>query len=137
MIRLDRLGRSLRELLETVDDLKARGIHLVSRREERLDTSSSAGELVFHVFGVIAHFERRLISERTRDGSAAARKRGRAPGRPPLDPETVSATQKLIEGGLSAGQAGKQLGIGRATAYRIGDELREEPYASGKDGVRE
>ena len=53
---LDRLGRSLRELLDTVDDLKARGIHLVSL-EERLDTSSAAGELVFHVFGTIAHFE--------------------------------------------------------------------------------
>ena len=59
IIRLDRLGRSLRELLETVDDLKARGIHLLSL-EERLDTSSAAGELVFHVFGAIAHFERRL-----------------------------------------------------------------------------
>ena len=122
--RLDRLGRSLRELLETVDGLKARGIHLVSL-EERLDTSSAAGELVFHVFGAIAHFERRLISERTRDGIAAARKRGRQPGRPPLDPETVSAAQKLIEAGLSPARAAKQLGIGRATAYRIAAELRE------------
>ncbi len=104
IIRLDRLGRSLRELLETVDDLKTRGIHLVSL-EERLDTSSAAGELVFHVFGSIAHFERRLISERTRDGIAAARKRGRTPGRPPLDPETVSAAQKLIVGGLSPARA--------------------------------
>ena len=71
VIRLDRLGRSLRELLETVDGVKAQGIHLVSL-EERLDTSSAAGELVFHVFGAIAHFERRLISERTRDGIGAA-----------------------------------------------------------------
>ena len=123
--RLDRLGRTLRELLETVEDLKARGVDLVSL-EVRLDTSSAAGELVFHVFGAIAHFERRLISERTRDGIAAARRRGRSPGRPPLDPETVSAAQKLIESGLSAGQAAKQLGIGRATAYRIAAELREE-----------
>ena len=123
VIRLDRLGRSLRELLETVDGLKARGIHLVSL-EERLDTSSAAGELVFHVFGSIAHFERRLISERTRDGIAAARKRGRTPGRPPLDPETVSAAQKLIEAGLSPGQAAKQPGIGRATAYRIAKTVR-------------
>ena len=121
--RLDRLGRSLKELLETVDGLKAHGIHLVSL-EERLDTSSAAGELVFHVFGSIAHFERRLISERTRDGIAAARKRGRTPGRPPLDPETVSAAQKLIEAGLSPGQAAKQLGIGRATAYRIAKTMR-------------
>ena len=124
--RLDRLGRSLRELLETVDGLKARGIHLVSL-EERIDTSSAAGELVFHVFGAIAHFERQLIAERTRDGIAAARKRGRSPGRPTLDPETVSAAQKLIESGLSAGQTAKQLGIGRATAYRIAADLREGP----------
>ena len=123
VIRLDRLGRSLKELLETVDGLKAHGIHLVSF-EERLDTSSAAGELVFHVFGSIAHFERRLISERTRDGIAAARKHGRTPGRPPLDPETVSAAQKLIEAGLSPGQAAKQLGIGRATAYRIAKTMR-------------
>ena len=123
IIRLDRLGRSLRELLETVDGLKARGIHLISL-EERLDTSSAAGELVFHVFGSIAHFERRLISERTRDGIAAARKRGRTPGRPPLDPETVSAAQKLIAAGLSPARAAKQLGIGRATAYRIAKALR-------------
>ena len=121
--RLDRLGRSLKELLETVENLKAPGIHLVSL-EERIDRTSAAGELVFHVFGAIAHFERRLISERTRDGIAAARKRGRGPGRPPLDRETVSATQTLVEAGLTAGQAAKQLGIGRATAYRIAKAAR-------------
>ena len=116
--RLDRLGHSLRELLETVDTLKDRGIHLVSL-EEHLDTSSAAGELIFHVFGAIAHFERRLISERTRDSIVAARKRGRKPGRPPLDPETDSAARKLIEAGMTPGQTAKQLNIGRATAYRI------------------
>ncbi len=118
VIRLDRLGLSLKELLETVDDLKARGINLVSL-EEKLDTSSAAGELVFHVFGAIAHFERRLISERTRDGIAAARKRGKYPGRPRLDADTVSAVQKLVASGLNPRQAAKQLGIGRSTAYRI------------------
>ena len=121
--RLDRLGRSLKELLETVDTLKARDIHLVSL-EERIDTTSAAGELVFLVFGAIAHFERRLISERTRDGIAAARKRGRKPGRPPLDGETVSAAQTLVQAGLSPGQAAKRLGIGRATAYRIAKAAR-------------
>ena len=118
-----RLGRSLKELLETVENLKAHDIHLVSL-EESIDTTSAAGELVFHVFGAIAHFERRLISERTRDGIAAARKRGRRPGRPALDRETVSATQALVEAGLTAGQAAKQLDIGRATAYRIAKVAR-------------
>ena len=86
--------------------------------------TSDAGELVVRVVGAIAHFERRLISERTRDGIAAARKRGRRPGRPPIDRETVSAAQTLVEAGLTLGQAAKQLGIGRATAYRIAKAAR-------------
>ena len=65
-----------------------------------------------------------FISELTRDGIAAARKRGRTLGRPLLDPETVSATQKLIEAGLSPVRTAKQLGIGRATAYRIAKSVR-------------
>ena len=73
----------------------------------------------FYTNRVVPYFERRLISERTRDGIAAARKRGRRPGRPPLDQETVSAARTLIEAGLTPGQAAKQLGIGRAMAYRI------------------
>jgi len=72
IVRLDRLGRSLAELLATVNMLRERQIALLSL-EEKIDTSSAAGELVFHVFGAIAHFERRLISERTKDGVAAAR----------------------------------------------------------------
>ena len=121
--RLDRLGRSLKELLESVEDLQARGLHLVSL-EEDINTSSATGELTFHVFGAIAHFERRLIAERTRDGLAAARKRGRVPGRPPLPAEKVSALRKLVASGMSAGEAAAQLGIGRSTAYRIMQELR-------------
>lgn len=117
VIRLDRLGRSLKELLETVDDLKAREINLISL-EERIDTTSAAGELVFHVFGAIAHFERRLISERTKDGLASARKHGRVPGRPPLQPATISALKDLVGAGKSVSQAAKHLGIGRSTAYK-------------------
>ncbi len=84
VVRLDRLGRSLTELLATVETLRSQGIALLSL-EEKIDTSSAAGELIFHVFGAIAHFERRLISERTRDGIAAARAKGKQPGRQPLD----------------------------------------------------
>ena len=93
VVRLDRLGRSLGELLTTVAILEERGIALLSL-EERIDTNSAAGELVFHVFGAIAHFERRLIAERTRDGLAAALELVRAP--------TVAA---------------RQLGLGRSTVY--------------------
>ena len=117
VVRLDRLGRSLGELLTTVAMLKERGIALLSL-EERIDTNSAAGELVFHVFGAIAHFERRLIAERTKDGIAAARARGKRPGRQPLDPEKTAAALELVKAGLSPTAAAKQLGLGRSTVYR-------------------
>ncbi|UFN51576.1 recombinase family protein (plasmid) [Roseomonas sp. OT10] len=120
VVRLDRLGRSLAELLASVTMLKERGIALLSL-EERIDTASAAGELVFHVFGAIAHFERRLIAERTRDGIAAARTRGRHPGRQPLDRDRAEAALKLVAAGLSPTAAARQIGLGRSTVYR---ELR-------------
>lgn len=117
VVRLDRLGRSLKELLETVEYLKKCKIGLMSL-EEKIDTSSAAGELVFHVFGAIAHFERRLIAERTKDGINAARLKGKILGRPALDKEKLSCALKLIESGLSPTAVAKQLNIGRSTIYR-------------------
>ncbi len=117
IVRLDRLGRSLSELLTIVEQLKERRISLMSL-EEKIDTSSAAGELIFHVFGAIAHFERRLIAERTKDGIAAARVKGKLPGRQPLDPEKAKAALKLVQAGLSPTEAARQLGLGRATVYR-------------------
>ena len=117
VVRLDRLGRSLAELLTTVAMLKERAIDLVSL-EERIDTGSAAGELIFHVFGAIAHFERRLIAERTKDGIAAARARGKRPGRRPLDRDKIAAALKLVAAGLSPTAAARQLGLGRSTVYR-------------------
>jgi DNA invertase Pin-like site-specific DNA recombinase len=117
VVWLDRLGRSLAELLGTVKLLRARQIDLLSL-EEKIDTSSAAGELVFHVFGAIAHFERRLISERTKDGLAAARAKCKRPGRQPLDPKKVEAAIKLVEAKVSPTEAARQLGFGRSTIYR-------------------
>jgi DNA invertase Pin-like site-specific DNA recombinase len=117
VVRLDRLGRSLGELLTTVTMLRERQIALLSL-EEKIDTSSAAGELIFHVFGAIAHFERRLISERTKDGIAAARAKGKRPGRQPLDMDRVEAAIKLIEAQTSPTEAARQLGLGRSTVYR-------------------
>jgi DNA invertase Pin-like site-specific DNA recombinase len=117
VVRLDRLGRSLAELLTSVATLKERGIALVSL-EEKIDTNSAAGELIFHVFGAIAHFERRLIAERTKDGIAAARARGKRPGRQPLDVDKIAAALKLVAAGLSPTKAAEQLGLGRSTVYR-------------------
>lgn len=117
IVRLDRLGRSLAELLTTMTMLRMRGIALLSL-EEKIDTSSAAGELVFHVFGAIAHFERRLISERTKDGIAAARAKGKRPGRQPLDLKKVEAAITLIGAKTAPAEAARQLGLGRSTIYR-------------------
>jgi DNA invertase Pin-like site-specific DNA recombinase len=93
------------------------GVALLSL-EEKIDTASAAGELVFHVFGAIAQFERRLIAERTRDGIANARAKGRRPGRPPLDQDKRDAALLLVQSGLSPTQAARQVGLGRSTLYR-------------------
>ena len=76
--RLDRLGRSLRHLIDVVADLESRGVQLRSLTES-LDTSTPSGKLTFHVFAAMAQFERDLIRERTQAGLAAARARGRNP----------------------------------------------------------
>ncbi len=117
VVHLDRLGRSLAELLSTVMMLRERKIALLSP-EEKIDTSSAAGELIFHVFGAIAHFERRLISERTKDGVDAARAKGRTPGRQPLDAAKLDAALTLFEANTPTAQAAKQLGLGRSSIYR-------------------
>jgi DNA invertase Pin-like site-specific DNA recombinase len=79
--RLDRLGRSLKDLIEIVNRLEEKGIGLQSLQES-IDTNTSGGKLIFHIFGALAEFERNLISERTMAGLAAARARGKKGGRP-------------------------------------------------------
>lgn len=115
--RLDRLGRSLPELVKVVGELQAAGIGFESLTE-RIDTSTAAGELVFHVFGSIAQFERRLMIERTQAGLAAARSRGRTGGRPGTSPETVNAIQTLAKTERSPGEICKALNISRSTFYK-------------------
>ncbi len=120
--------RALRELLAVVETLKKRSVALLSL-EETIDTSSAAGELVFHVFGAIAQFERRLIAERTRDGLANARRKGRRLGRPPLDQDKLEAAVLLVKSGMSPTKAARQVGLGRSTLYRElqGSLERAEP----------
>lgn len=79
--RLDRMGRSLKHLIEINDLLTARGAYLDSL-SDKIDTSNATGEFVFHILGAVAQLERRIISERTLAGLAEAAKRGRYPGRP-------------------------------------------------------
>jgi DNA invertase Pin-like site-specific DNA recombinase len=95
--RLDRLGRSLKHLIELVGELEERGIGFKSLQES-IDTTSSSGRLVFHVFGALAEFERNLIRERTRAGLDAARARGRKGGRPKkLDAKKQALAVKLYK----------------------------------------
>jgi Resolvase, N terminal domain len=111
-------GRSLREVLETVEMLKQQGTAFLSL-EERIDTTSAVWELIFHVFVATAHFERRFIAERTRDGLQAPAAKRRRPGRPQLDEETLSSAFALIEAGLPPAGAARQVGVGRSTVSHI------------------
>lgn len=122
--RLDRLGRSLKELVTLVERLKAAGVGLESLME-KIDTTTASGELVFHVFGAIAQFERRLIVERTKAGLVAARARGRSGGRRPLSQETIESLNALVRAGRSPAEVCRALKIGRTTFYKYSPDHSE------------
>jgi DNA invertase Pin-like site-specific DNA recombinase len=118
--RLDRLGRSLKYLIEIITTLNERGIGFKSLTEQ-IDTTTSGGKLIFHVFGALAEFERDVIRERTQAGLAAARARGRMGGRPKkLDGASkVAMAQALYDDKThSIADICKTLGISRTTLYR-------------------
>src|SRR5688500_14058013 len=118
--RLDRLGRSLGHPIAVVTQLAERGIGFKSLTEQ-IDTTTAAGNLVFHASGALAEFERDLIRERTQAGLAAARARGRLGGWPRklADPKTLALAQKLYaDGQTDIGTICPTLGISRATLYR-------------------
>lgn len=119
--RLDRLGRSLRHLLNLIDDLKQRGIGFKSLQDGFIDTTSANGELIFHIFMALAQFERRLIQERTRAGLASARARGRKGGRPPMstnDPRINTAKRLHADKAMPIVDICRTLQISRPTLYR-------------------
>lgn len=126
--RLDRLGRSLKHLIETVNDLEAQGVGFRSL-QENIDTTSPGGRLVFHVFGALAEFERDLISGRTKAGLAASRARGRIGGRPSLLAGDKLATARSLyeQGQLSVEGIGGVLGVSRTTVYRALRALPDSP----------
>ncbi len=118
--RLDRLGRSLRHLIETVTELSQRGIGFRSFTEQ-IDTTTPGGKLVFHVFGALAEFERDLIRERTQAGLRAARARGRVGARPKAldDPKKLAMAKHLYaDPANSIDDICRTLGISRTTFYR-------------------
>jgi DNA invertase Pin-like site-specific DNA recombinase len=123
--KLDRLGRSLENLIEVSKQLEARGVDLVVL-DQGIDTSTPVGRMFFHILGAIAEFEHALMSERTRDGLAAARARGRTGGqKPKLGPRQVRLARQMYE---EVGPDGKrahtvaeiaaEFGVTRPTIYR-------------------
>ena len=112
--RIDRLGRNLRHLILSIDELQALGVAFVSLAEG-IDATTPAGRLQLHILGAIAEFERARIAERVQAGIARARKQGRRLGRPQkVVPDTVLAS---IEG-LSVREAANRLGVSRSTVHR-------------------
>jgi DNA invertase Pin-like site-specific DNA recombinase len=117
--KLDRLGRGLRHLIDTITSLDARGVGFKSLQES-LDTTTSGGRLIFHIFGALAEFERELIRERTMAGLHAARARGREGGRPQkLDGRKLALARSMMQDKtVSVTEVAKTLGVNRSTLYR-------------------
>lgn len=117
--RLDRLGRSLKHLIEVAEGLEKRSIGLASL-QEGLDTSTSGGKLIFHIFGALAEFERNLIRERTMAGLSSARSRGRLGGRSnKLDNGKIAMLKKLYDSREhTIDEICRLMGISKPTFYR-------------------
>jgi DNA invertase Pin-like site-specific DNA recombinase len=128
--RLDRLGRTLKHLIATVTKLSDQDIGFMSL-QEHIDTTTSGGKLIFHIFGALAEFEREIIRERTNAGLQAARARGRMGGRPKiqsLDPKKMALAKQLHDDQkVPVSVICAQLQIGRSTLYRY---LRDERVVS-------
>ena len=126
--KLDRLGRSLPHLLTTVTGLKERGVGFRSLTEQ-IDTTTPQGELLFHIFGALAQFERALIQERVQAGLAAARRRGRRGGRPvAIDDEKLGAVITALDGGATKAAVCRTFGVRRSTLI---DSLARIGWSAG------
>jgi DNA invertase Pin-like site-specific DNA recombinase len=117
--KLDRLGRSLKHLIETINQLHEKGVGFASL-QENIDTTTSGGKLIFHVFGALAEFERELIRERTQAGLRAARARGRKGGRKEkLSPKQVEMAKAMVaDPNISISAICETLKISKPTLYR-------------------
>lgn len=116
--KLDRLARSLPQLIETVAVMEQRGVGLRSLTEA-IDTTTAGGRLIFHVFGALAEFERAVIRERTRAGLDAARARGKIGGRPRklTDADIRAAKAMLADGEITVGEVARRLKVAPSTLY--------------------
>ena len=115
--KLDRLGRSMKHLIEIITELEAKGVGFRSITEN-IDTTTSGGRLVFHLFGALAQFERDLIRERTRAGLQAAEERGRRGGRRVVvTPEKLAKARQHLAAGLNVREAAARVKIGKTALY--------------------
>ena len=116
--KLDRLGRSVKGLVDLVEDLRSQGIDFVSVTDS-IDTTTPAGRFFFHVMASLAQMERELIVERTKAGLEAARKRGRIGGRPrKMTTSKIESARKLLDAGTPVKDVAGNLGVSIATLYR-------------------
>lgn len=116
--KLDRLGRSVKHLIDEVVGLQARDIGFRSLKEN-IDTTTATGRLIFHVLAALAEFERDMIRERAAAGREAARAQGKTGGRPKtMDPDKLAAARALLATKRSVTAAAKSVGVSRATLYR-------------------
>lgn len=121
--KLDRLGRSLSHLIKVIDSLKEKGVAFRSVTEG-MDTTTPSGELLFHVFGALAQFERALISERVNAGLEAARNQGRIGGRPcAISPEKLDAILEALDSGTSKAAICRTFRVKRPTLIGTLDRL--------------
>lgn len=129
--RLDRLGRSLPDLIATVNELASRGIAFESVTEA-IDTTTASGKLVFNIFASLADFERHLIGERTRAGLAAGRARGRMGGRPPAltSRQLREARLLLTDPDATVTAVAERYGVSRTTLYKGLRELADKEAAA-------
>lgn len=127
--KLDRLGRSMKDLLSIIEQLQAKNVALVSLRDN-IDTSSTAGKLVMHIFAALSEFERDLIRERTGEGRVAAMKKGVRFGRPKQEQRSnkAIACANLYRSGMTVTQIQEQLSIkSKSTVYRFLRQNNIEP----------
>ena len=118
IVKLDRLARSVRHLTALAEELDSLGVDLVVL-DQAIDTGTATGKLLFHVLGAIGEFERTLIVERTKAGVAAARRRGRHPGRPrALSASQIARAKRLGAGGNSVRQIASMMDAAPATIHR-------------------
>lgn len=116
--KLDRLGRSVRDLITLVSELQARGVNFRSLTDS-IDTSTAAGRFFFYVMSALAEMERELIVERTRAGLAAAREQGRIGGRRRvMTPEIVESGRRMLENGATRQQVADVIGVNVKTIYK-------------------